>query len=154
MAHTWRLAHLCTHLDPDVGSCPAPPASPAPTATRPEFDASLRVQPDLLTSLAGSPVTAQGWARRREELENAVIPHQFGGMPPLHESVEVYARGHVRALSDCSLHLVNSSALVVIYATHCHTDGVDLTCRSRRGTSVEVESAPGQASRIARTRSG
>ena len=149
----WRLAHLYTHLDPDVGTrCPAPPASPAPTATRPDFDASLRVEPDLLTSLAGSPVTAQGWARRREELENAVIPHQFGGMPPPHESVEVYARGHVRALSDCSAHLVNSSG--DRYAKHCHTDGVDLTCRSRRGTSVEVEFAPGQASHIARTRSG
>ena len=100
MAHTWRLAHLSTHLDPNLGSYSASPASPAPTASRPEFDASLRVDPDLLTSLAGSPVTAEGWVRRREELENAVIPHQFGGMPPPHESVEVYARGHVRALSD------------------------------------------------------
>ena len=37
------------------------------------------------------------WASRRQELEAAVIHHEYGGLPPLPDAVEVFARGHVRS---------------------------------------------------------
>ncbi|MEW6755618.1 MAG: hypothetical protein AB1505_32275 [Candidatus Latescibacterota bacterium] len=40
------------------------------------------VLPDLLTHGDGSPVTPATWGRRRQELLEAIIPHQYGGMPP------------------------------------------------------------------------
>ena len=88
MAHTRRLGQLCAQLG-------GASASPAPASARPSFPSSLAVEPHLLTDLAGSTVTAEGWASRRKELEEAIIPHEYGGMPPQHEAVEVYARGHV-----------------------------------------------------------
>ena len=39
--------------------------------------------PDLLTFLDGSPVrTPEDWRRRRAEMADAVVPIEFGGMPP------------------------------------------------------------------------
>ena len=40
------------------------------------------ISPDLLTMESGEPVSAATWSRRREELYAAIIPHEYGGMPP------------------------------------------------------------------------
>ena len=48
--------------------------------------------PALLTFEDGSSVTAEDWNRRRAELAKAIIPHQFGGMPPVPTSVDVTQR--------------------------------------------------------------
>ena len=37
---------------------------------------------DPLTSDDGVPVTPADWSRRRDEMRNAIIPHEYGGMPP------------------------------------------------------------------------
>ena len=52
----------------------------------------MNVTPDLLTFPDGSAVDAASWPRRRKELADAVIPHEFGGMPPEHEGVDVIRR--------------------------------------------------------------
>ena len=52
----------------------------------------MNVTPDLLTFENGTPVDAASWPQRREELANAIIDHQFGGMPPEPERVEVIQR--------------------------------------------------------------
>ena len=44
------------------------------------------ILPDLLTFNDGSPVTATGWEKRRGELFDAIVPHQYGGLPPKGES--------------------------------------------------------------------
>ncbi|MDA0334281.1 MAG: hypothetical protein O2782_03865 [bacterium] len=31
----------------------------------------------------GAPVDTAGWTRRRDEMRHAIIPHQYGGMPPM-----------------------------------------------------------------------
>ena len=39
--------------------------------------------PDLLTFADGSPVrTPEDWRRRRDEVADAVLPIEFGGLPP------------------------------------------------------------------------
>ena len=40
------------------------------------------VWPDLLTFADGRPVQAAAWEERRQELLAAIIPHEYGGMPP------------------------------------------------------------------------
>ena len=41
------------------------------------------LKPDILTFLDGTPVrTPEDWGRRRAEVADAVIPIEFGGMPP------------------------------------------------------------------------
>jgi hypothetical protein len=52
----------------------------------------MNVAPDLLTLQDGSPVNARSWPRRRQELHDIIIPHQFGGMPPQHEGIDVIQR--------------------------------------------------------------
>lgn len=42
----------------------------------------MRITPELLTCSDGTPVVAGNWARRRAELHEAIIPHEYGGMPP------------------------------------------------------------------------
>jgi len=42
----------------------------------------IDVQPDLLRHEDGAPVTAASWPRRRQELYQAIIPHEYGGLPP------------------------------------------------------------------------
>jgi hypothetical protein len=50
------------------------------------------VTPDLLTFEDGTPVDAGEWPRRRNELYNTIIPHEYGGMPPCGEGTEVFLR--------------------------------------------------------------
>jgi hypothetical protein len=57
---------------------------------------TMNLTPDLLTSSDGTAVDTKSWPRRRQELYDAIIPHEFGGMPPEHDSVDVI----VRAISD------------------------------------------------------
>jgi hypothetical protein len=52
----------------------------------------MHVTPDLLTFNDGTAVDADAWPRRRDELFNAIIPHEYGGMPPAVESTEVLLR--------------------------------------------------------------
>lgn len=40
------------------------------------------IKPDLMTFTDGTAVQAGGWDRRRGELYKAIIPHEYGGMPP------------------------------------------------------------------------
>ncbi len=56
----------------------------------------MNVKPDLLTFHDGSTVDAASWPRRRKELADAIIPHEFGGMPPAHESVAIIRRATSR----------------------------------------------------------
>jgi hypothetical protein len=57
--------------------------------------ADVVVAPPLLAFEDGSPVaSAAGWPRRRRELYDAIIPCEYGGMPPPPDRVEVTARGH------------------------------------------------------------
>jgi hypothetical protein len=52
----------------------------------------MDVRPDLLTFEDGSPVTAADWPDRRAELADAILSHQFGGLPPEPESVTIQRR--------------------------------------------------------------
>ncbi len=45
--------------------------------------------PALLTFADGTPVTPDGWERRRAELYESAVELQYGGMPPAPEFVEV-----------------------------------------------------------------
>jgi len=45
------------------------------------------VQPQLLSFEDGSSVNEPDWERRRSELYDAIIPHEYGGMPPSPNSV-------------------------------------------------------------------
>ena len=54
----------------------------------------MRITPDLLTFNDGSAVTADTWPLRRKELYDAIIPHHFGGMPPVPEGVDVIQRAY------------------------------------------------------------
>lgn len=54
----------------------------------------IDVTPDLLTFADGSPVDARDWARRRVELYDAIIPHEYGGMPPAGVQTQVLRRAH------------------------------------------------------------
>ena len=40
------------------------------------------ILPDLLRFDDGSAVAAQDWERRRQQLHDAILPHEYGGMPP------------------------------------------------------------------------
>ena len=46
------------------------------------------ILPDLLTFDDHRPVHASTWEERREELYSAVIPHEYGGMPPADAATE------------------------------------------------------------------
>jgi hypothetical protein len=41
----------------------------------------MNVTPDLLEFDNGERVTAESWPRRRAELYDAIIPHEYGGLP-------------------------------------------------------------------------
>ena len=51
------------------------------------------VLPDLLTLRDGSPVSSELWHRRREELYQAIVTHEYGGMPPNPRTTSVSLRG-------------------------------------------------------------
>ena len=76
----------------------------------------MDVTPDLLTFEDGSAVTAEQWASRREQLYDEIIPHEFGGMPPAPEAVEVTARAtsSIRHWSGVRYHT---------YEVRCHLPG-------------------------------
>jgi len=59
----------------------------------------MDITPDLLTFEDGTAVTAEQWPRRRQELHDAIIPHEFGGMPPVGECTEVFERASSRIRS-------------------------------------------------------
>ena len=42
----------------------------------------INVLPELLTFNDRAPVTADTWGRRRKELYEAIVPHEYGGLPP------------------------------------------------------------------------
>ena len=58
----------------------------------------MHLKPDLFIFDDGSPVDANSWFRRRQELANIIIPHEFGGMPPGHESIDIIRRANSRIL--------------------------------------------------------
>jgi hypothetical protein len=56
----------------------------------------MNIKPDLLTFQDGSPVAAEAWPRRRQELIDSILQQQFGGMPPAHLGVDVIQRASSR----------------------------------------------------------
>jgi hypothetical protein len=48
------------------------------------------VLPDLLRHDDGSPVSPATWEKRRQELYQGIVPHEYGGMPPAGEGTEVF----------------------------------------------------------------
>lgn len=56
----------------------------------------MKLTPNLLTFDDGSPVTAPVWPRRRNELAAAIIPHEYGGMPPPPVRSDLYLRSSNR----------------------------------------------------------
>ncbi len=66
----------------------------------------MKLTPNLLTHDDGSPVSREHWPRRRDELYQAIIPHEFGGMPPAPERVDLLlrSRGTVRAWKSVQYH--------------------------------------------------
>lgn len=61
----------------------------------------IKLTPDLLTFNDGSPVDASTWLRRREELAAAIIPHEYGGTPPVPARMNLLRRSlnRIRAWS-------------------------------------------------------
>ena len=57
----------------------------------------MKLTPDLLLFNDGSPVEASSWPERRQELANTIIPAQFGGLPPVHENIDImrYANSRI-----------------------------------------------------------
>lgn len=78
-AATGRLGRLSAHI------CPA---SNVVTDELAVLDAAqellpVTVTPDLLMTQAGAAVKDAGaWRQRRQELNDIIVPHEFGGMPP------------------------------------------------------------------------
>lgn len=52
----------------------------------------MKISPDLLTFENGAAVSVETWPQRRKELHDAIIPHEYGGMPPLPERTDVMLR--------------------------------------------------------------
>jgi hypothetical protein len=60
----------------------------------------MDVTPDVLKFADGKPVAdAATWRRRREEVYSAIVPHEYGGMPPAPDAVEVFQRSRTKARS-------------------------------------------------------
>lgn len=60
----------------------------------------LTVNPDLLTFDDGTNVEKSTWAVRRDELYKAIIPHEYGALPPESGSVEVIQLSGTRIKPD------------------------------------------------------
>lgn len=67
---------------------------PPPTPPTPEIAREIRLTPDLLIAKDGSPVDASTWPQRRIELEQTIVPHEYGNMPPRGESTVAVRRSH------------------------------------------------------------
>lgn len=52
----------------------------------------MKVTPDLLTFDDATPVRTADWNRRRMELRDAIIPHEYGELPPPGQHTEVVLR--------------------------------------------------------------
>ena len=46
------------------------------------------IEPALLLHNDGTKVSRASWNRRREELYEAIVPHEYGGMPPIPQETE------------------------------------------------------------------
>ena len=59
----------------------------------------LSITPDLLRLTDGSSAAAADCPRRREELYSAIIPHEYGGLPPVPLATECVlpCRSRIRA---------------------------------------------------------
>jgi hypothetical protein len=58
----------------------------------------MDIKPDLLTFAKATTVTAPTWSQRRDELHEAIVPHEYGGMPPRGETTVTIqrSRGNLR----------------------------------------------------------
>ncbi|MDA0746117.1 MAG: hypothetical protein O2954_06320, partial [bacterium] len=56
----------------------------------------MNITPHLLTFQDGSTVKANSWPSRRKELADIILPHEFGGMPPAHEGIDIIRRSSGR----------------------------------------------------------
>lgn len=56
----------------------------------------MTLKPDLLVFRNGKPVDTASWPRRRAELERAIVPHEYGGMPPRGVRTEAILRARNR----------------------------------------------------------
>jgi hypothetical protein len=52
----------------------------------------MQLKPDLLVFADGTAVGAQDWERRRAELYDAIVPTEYGGMPPKGEKTTAIRR--------------------------------------------------------------
>eukprot|EP01050_Picozoa_sp_SAG11_P037281 SAG11_NODE_14627_length_605_cov_1.201581_1_plen_111_part_10 len=97
-----RIARIKLQLQPAAPTKlqPAAPTKLLPTSESASASAAaaaaaaasvVRPSPELLVFNDGSEVSAATWNRRRTELQQAIIHHEFGGMPPAHESVTMHS---------------------------------------------------------------
>lgn len=54
----------------------------------------MELKPDLLTLNNGQAVTVATWRQRRKELYEAIVPHEYGGMPPQGKTTIAILRCH------------------------------------------------------------
>ncbi len=52
----------------------------------------MKIHPDLLTFNDGTAVTQDTWPQRRLELFDAIVPHEYGGLPPTGVRTEAILR--------------------------------------------------------------
>ena len=97
-----RIARIKLQLQPTAAPKLLPTSFESASASAAAAAAAsvARPSPELLAFNDGSEVSAATWNRRRTELEQAIIHHEFGGMPPAHESVTI----HSMASSTFSFH--------------------------------------------------
>ena len=60
----------------------------------------MEVTPDLLTFADGTTVGCEEWPRRRQELAAAIVPHEYGGMPPSGVETVVLRRSNVAGVKS------------------------------------------------------
>lgn len=58
----------------------------------------MDVTPDLLTFADGTTVDLEGWPRRRQELSDAIVPHEYGGLPPCGAETTALRRSNVSSV--------------------------------------------------------
>ncbi len=54
----------------------------------------MEIKPDLLQMADGTAATKTTWPRRRTELYEVIVPHEYGGMPPRGDGTQVLQRSH------------------------------------------------------------
>ncbi|MEC9380191.1 MAG: hypothetical protein VX528_14575, partial [Candidatus Latescibacterota bacterium] len=58
----------------------------------------MDVTPNLLTFADGTTVDLEGWPRRRQELSDAIVPHEYGGLPPCGAETTALRRSNVSSV--------------------------------------------------------